>query len=118
MESLFSSQDEKAEIQAATDAGINQGHKAADGTWKKMALECVKVICLEKETFTMNDVRWLIRMSPIKTHDNRAVGGIVKMAQKLNWIKPTGQSITSKVGHKSQLQVWKSNLYQHPKLFP
>lgn len=106
-------------IQQVTDRAIDIGHRNADREWKEMALECVKIICLERETFTMNDVRWLIKQSPIKTHDNRAVGGVIKRAVRLNWIKATGKSIMSRVGHKSLLQVWKSNLYKNNgTLFP
>lgn len=110
--------EDPTEIRQATEKGVNSGYSHADATWKEMALECVRVIALEKSTFTMNDVRWLVRQSPIKTHDNRAMGGVIKKAQKLGWVQPTGQSIPSKVGHGVSLQIWKSNLYKHPTLFP
>jgi hypothetical protein len=100
------------DIQRTTDEAIDRGHRNADDRWKTMALECVKVICLRQQEFTMNDVRWLVLNSRIKTQDNRAMGGVMKTAVKLGWIKPTGRSIVSKVGHKSPLQIWHSNLYQ------
>lgn len=109
--------DDPHEIQRETDQAISRGHKNADTTWKSMALECVKAICMKHEYFTMNEVRWLIKSSPIKTHDNRAVGGVMKTAKSLGWIEPSGQTIVSKVGHKSPLQVWKSKLYKQTTLF-
>ena len=116
-EDLDAGLDSPEEIKAVTDEAIERGHSNANPEWKAMALECVKTICLQKETFTMNDVRWLVRTSPIKTHDNRAIGGVMKTAKSLGWIEPTGQSIVSKVGHKSLLQVWKSKIYKQTQLF-
>ena len=99
-------------IQQVTDQAIDRSYKNAENDWKIMALECVRQVCLRQQTFTMNDVRWLVNASPIKTHDNRAMGGVMRTASKLKWIIPTGQSIVSKVGHKSPLQIWKSLLYK------
>lgn len=100
------------EINFVTNKAIDQGYENADNSWKIMALECVKQVCLTHATFTMNDVRWLSDASPIKTHDKRAMGGIMKTAKSLGWIVLTGEVIVSKVGHKSLLQVWKSKLYK------
>lgn len=103
---------ELQEIQEITDEAIDTSFEHSNRSWREMALECVKTVCLSKEFFTMNDVRKLVNLSDLKTHDNRAMGGIIKTARKLNWIEPTGQEIVSRVGHKSPLQVWKSTLYQ------
>lgn len=110
-------EDDPSDIREVTDKAIGRGYKNANKEWKEMALACVRTVCENRHQFTMNDVRGLIDISPIKTHDKRAIGGIIKKAKKLKWIEPTGQSIMSKVGHKSPLQIWRSKLYQHPKLF-
>lgn len=106
---LFDSE-EMNQIQAETDAGIAKGWEGAHVQWRKMALNCLLELCLTQKSFTVNDFRDSVRASQIKTHDNRAMGGVMVTAKKLGWITPTGSSIISRVGHKSQLQVWKSNL--------
>lgn len=100
------------EIQKITDQAIDEAYAGANMAWKKMAFECLKKICETKQTFTMNDLRELVNQSPIKTSDNRAMGGVVKTARKAGLIVPTGSSIVSKVGHKSPLQIWKSTIYK------
>lgn len=109
--------DEREDIRRITDDAIDQGYRGADISWKDMALECVRMVCLKKERFTTNDVRWLIEASPIKTHDKRAMGGVMKHAQKIGWICRTGESIMSRVGHGVPLQVWRSRIYKAT-LFP
>jgi hypothetical protein len=100
------------EIQKITNQAIDEGYVGANLAWKEMAHNCLKRICLARETFTMNDLRDLVRQSPIKTHDNRAMGGVMKWARKMGMVEATGATIVSKVGHKSPLQVWRSNIYK------
>ncbi len=100
------------DIKQVTDEAIEKGYQNANDDWKNMAMECVRVICVQQPSFTMNDVRWLVEASPIKTQDNRAMGGVMRTAQKLGWVEPTGQTIISKVGHKSLLQIWRSKLFK------
>lgn len=96
----------------ATEAGIEQSFDNAHNEWRSMALECLRVICTTRETFTVNDVRDLVKLSPLKTHDNRAMGGVMVTGRKNGWLLPTGQSIPSIVGHKVHIQVWKSLIYK------
>ena len=63
----------------------------------------------------MNDVRDMVKLSHLTTHDNRAMGGIVSTALKEEWIEYTGKSILSHVGHKSPLQIWRSRIYKPKK---
>lgn len=100
------------EIDKATDQGITLGTKHAKAEWREMALNCLKYICLTRETFTVNDFRDMVLNNPIKTHDNRAMGGVIKTGQSNGWIKPTGESIPSKVGHKVPIQIWQSLIYK------
>ena len=100
------------DIQKITSEAIDKGYRGANLDWRDLALSCVREVCMHCETFTMNDVRPHIEALPIKTHDNRAVAGVVKTAEKLGWIRPTGRTITSRVGHKSPLIVWKSLIYK------
>jgi len=60
---------------------------------------------------TVDRVRFFVQKSPLKTHDNRAMGGVMKVAQKIGLIEPTGETRPSKVGHKVPMQVWRSCIY-------
>ena len=100
------------EIKVVTDEAIQRGLEHADTEWKDMALRCLKAVCLEKERFTMNDVRWLIDASLIKTHDKRAIGGVMRKAKTMGWINSTGEFIRSKIGHGIPMTVWRSLLYK------
>jgi len=104
---------ELQEIAKVTDEAIDSSIKGVNGDWAFIALEAVaKCSYILVGGFTANDVRaWMAHFHPnVKTHDNRAMGGVMKTAVKLGWIKPSGRTIVSKVGHKSLLQIWESNL--------
>ena len=105
-------QEEVQEIKKITDKAVEKSYDHAHIEWRKMALECLRVICETKQEFTMNDVRSLVKMSPLKTHDNRAMGGVVKSGRQLGWFKPSGNSIISKVGHGVPLQIWQSLIFK------
>jgi len=90
-----------------TDDAIEQCYQASDPEWRKVALDIVRQMCYEKQYFTVNDFRKNLKG---KTHDNRAVGGLMRTAQAEKWCRPTGNTIQSKVGHKSLLQIWESRI--------
>lgn len=99
------------ELHQVTEKAVERSYVNADSQWREMALQCVKVICEKHKTFTVNEVRDLVKMSPLKTHDNRAMGGVMATAKKLGWLAPTGESIPSVVGHKVHIQIWQSRIY-------
>jgi len=103
---------EELEISKATEVAIDQGLQNSDIAWRRLAMEKLYQICKCHQTFTMNDVRPFLKGLPAKTHDNRAVGGIVRTALKVGWIERTNEEIESKVGHKSPLQIWRSMIYE------
>ena len=100
-----------AEVQAVTDEAVLQSFENAKDPWKAYALRCVSVIAKKMETFTVNDVRPLVAQSPFKTQDNRALGGVIKQAEKKGWIYPTGETRVNKTGHGTAMQVWGSNIH-------
>lgn len=105
-------QEEINQIKIETDRAIKRGLDHVHVEWRNMALKVMLKVCQKKREFTMNDVRDIVKQSHIKTHDNRAMGGIAMTALNLGWISHTGKFIISRVGHKSILQVWKSNVYK------
>lgn len=104
--------EEYAVIRKETDAAIEKGLDATRAEWRAMALQELHKVCKSKATFTVNDVRDAVLASNIKTHDNRAMGGVMQMAKRLGWIAPSGQSIPSRVGHLVHIQIWRSLLYK------
>lgn len=96
------------EIVKVTDEAIERGYSHADSEWRAMALDCLHHICLNNETFTVNDVRDIVKMSSLKTQDNRAMGGVIKRGVANKWMEATGKTIPSLVGHKVHIQIWKS----------
>ena len=63
--------------------------------------------------FTVNDVRPLVNASPFKTQDNRALGAVIRMAQKRAWIKASGVTRVNKTGHGIGMQVWSSLIFEN-----
>lgn len=100
-------------IQIETDLAIKRGWDSTRSQWRTMALKILCEVCLEKREFTVNDFRNMILNSGIVTHDNRAMGGLMATAKKWGWIKSIN-SIPSRVGHKTPIQVWRSCIYQEP----
>lgn len=109
MNDLFhQSPEDLREIKNENDKTIQKGIDHAHEEWRGMVLGCVKEVALTMEKFMMNNVRKMVEKSPLKTHDNRAVAGVMKSAQRLGWIKLSGDAIVSKVGHGTRLQIWQS----------
>lgn len=107
---LFTSQDQQ-EMNKVTERGIETSLENAHEQWRAMARRCLHEVCLNNEFFTVNDVRDIVKRSHLKTHDNRAMGGVMVTGKKEGWLAPTGKTIPSVVGHKVHIQVWKSLLY-------
>lgn len=106
------SQEDRVRMNEATTRAIEQGFDNAHDAWRAMALECLQQICLSKAEFTVNEVRDLVKFSDLKTHDNRAMGGVMVTGKSKGWLMPTGRSIPSVVGHKVHIQVWKSLIFK------
>lgn len=105
-----------AQIQKETDAAIKRGWDATQIEWKRMALGVIYEFCLNKQSFTANEFTDVIKNSPIKTTDNRAIGGAIITAKKLKWLKGTGElerRISKNFNAGSYVQVWESLLFTH-----
>lgn len=105
--------EDRQKMNEATERGIQEGLDHAHEQWKRMAIGVLYEVAQTRETFTVNDVRAIVKLSTLRTHDNRAMGGVMQHGKKEKWIEPTGQSIPSVVGHRVHIQVWRSNIYQH-----
>lgn len=103
--------EELGEIRDVTNEAIAQSFENAQDPWKEYAMHCVSVIAKKMPEFTVNDVRPLVEASPYTTQDKRAMGAVIKAAQKRGWIKPSGEVRVNKTGHGTQMTVWESNIY-------
>lgn len=102
-------------IKIETDFAIKRGWEAAKVQWRQTALVILCEFALSNREFTVNDFRDKILESGVKTHDNRAMGGLMTTAKRWGWITSVS-AIPSMVGHKTPIQVWRSNIYQEPSM--
>lgn len=100
-----------AQIRAATDVAIKNGWDHARTEWKRQSLQIIFETSLEKDFFSANDITDKIKDLPVKTHDNRAIAGVIMAARKFGWIRKTGDVEISKAGHLSRVQIWESLIF-------
>ena len=90
------------------DSGLAQVEEHADPAWGESALEAVRTTAKKLTEFTVDDV-WPNMMGG-ETHDLRAMGPIMKRAQRLRLIEPTGGVVLARrvSCHKCPRRVWRS----------
>ena len=93
---------------------IARADRHASPEWKAEADRALMQACIELKLITTDDV-WQ-RMDPnIKTHENRALGGVVQRAIKAGWISASGlppiKCVTRPTNHSRPLAVWLSHAF-------
>ena len=70
----------------------------------------VKYLAYNNETLTTDDI-WEYIYDGM-THDNRAMGAVMRKAQAEGWIEPTDRTVksTRPVCHSRPIRVWRSKL--------
>lgn len=106
----------KEMLDKVTGEAIDKSVVGADPEWRNVALKCLETVAENFSEFTVDEVRKHVVASGLITHDNRAMGGIIKSGVAQKWIEPTGRTIPSLVGHKIPMQIWRSKIYK-PNLF-
>jgi hypothetical protein len=103
---LFSAKAGKAD-------GMRRVEENADDRWKNAALVAVYRAAYELDLLTSDDV-WERLPAEVETHENRAMGPVMRNACRLQWITPTEVHIKGRRAsrHRAPLQVWKSLLRQ------
>lgn len=93
-----------------TSAAIAAAEAHADDVWKAIAGQIVRELAAEGATFTSDDVweRLTARHRNARTHEPRALGGIIQAASRARIIRPTGEYRNSAraATHKSPKRVW------------
>ena len=101
------------------DEGIKRVEKNADCLWISFAYEAALIVAGLKAEFTTDDIWDRIDMwqntgnyDDIATHDNRAMGAVMRKAQANGWIEPTDRVVKSNrpVCHSRPIRVWRSKL--------
>lgn len=101
-----------AAARASRDAAIEQVEENADDRWKRVALETVRQVAQEKDFFVSDDIQKKLKLLPVATHENRALGAVMMKARKLGWIESTGRYVQSaqKQCHANTVTLWRSLL--------
>lgn len=101
----------RQEVKQVTDQAIKQSLDNGDVEFKRWAYKCIVTIAKRQKEFTINDVRDLIHSGGIKTHNNRLIGAVMRVAVNRKVMRSTGRTLPNKVGHGTQMQIWESLLY-------
>lgn len=83
-------------LAAITDKAIVRVGKNADPTWTKDALACITALAEKGESFTTDAVWELLeQVSTATTHERRALGAVMRTAQRQGLIQTTGRYVKS-----------------------
>ncbi len=95
---------------AARDAALRRVDEHADPEWKDRALAAVRRTCEQMQDWISDDI-WEVGGLG-STHEDRALGPIVRKASRLGWCRRVdGASRPSVRSHGSSKPVWESLLY-------
>ena len=98
--------------------GMARAARNANPLWRAEADRAVLRAARTLPQLTTDDVISLMNPN-VSTHENRALGPVMRDAAKANWIekstKPNVNCATRKNNHSRPLQVWRSLLYKGKK---
>ncbi len=97
---------------AARDAAMDEAEENAYERWKRVALETIRQVALQKDFFTVDEVQELLQTRNVETHEGRAMGPMMLNARRLGWIETTHKTVqtTQKHCHASPTTLWRSRL--------
>jgi hypothetical protein len=105
--------------EAAKLDGMRRARRNADPEWWAYMLERVTEVARHKPFLFTDDIERLrmTRQGP-STHENRALGPLMREAQKNGVCEPTDYWVPSsqRVNHRRHMRVWFSLIYQGPKV--
>lgn len=90
------------------DAILHQVGENANEEWKIAAGLTVRVFADRGQEFTADDVWDVMERLPYETHDNRALGAIMRSAQRTGVIVNTGTFARSRRRHKAPIPIWRA----------
>ena len=98
----------------AKSQSMEQVERNADDAWKADAKGTVRFLAQTRETFTTDDVWFVLDKLPSRTHERRAMGAIMRWAATAGLIHDTNAMVKSvRVDcHSRPIQVWRSLIYK------
>jgi hypothetical protein len=81
---------------------------AAAESWKSYCLALIRDVARLNNRFTSDVVMLAMQQKP---HDPRALGPLMKVAQKMGYIRPLNEYKPSVRRHATPLRVWESLIY-------
>jgi hypothetical protein len=99
--------------------GMHRAARAADPAWWAFMLEAAREVARAKPFFFTDDLERLrVNREGPATPENRAIGPLMKEAQKLGICEPTDRWSPSsqKVNHGRYMRVWYSLIYVGPRI--
>ena len=97
--------------QAARDAAMDESSGGANEAWKEATLDAIHRTAKRRDTLIVDDI-WAHFHSSETTKDLRAVGPLMRVAQREGWIVPTSEFRPSYVPshHATPRRVWVSKI--------
>ena len=93
---------------------IQRADDNADKEWKEEATKMLYELCLRKREITVDDLRDVLTHH---THNNSALGAIMRFGARANWTQMSGYAkSTDPKKHKRIIAVWTSLIYTPPTL--
>lgn len=96
------------------DRGMGRAYRAANPAWKAFMYECIVVVARRKQYFTTDDVETRrVRIGGPTTHENRALGPLMRQAHRDGICYPTERFEPSRraMEHARPLRVWQSLVF-------
>ena len=100
-----------AEERAATEAAIAEVAAHTNEEWRGVAMEAVAAVARRLQPFTTEDVWLYLRehFPDAGVHNNKAMGPIMRAAQKAGWIEKTdSHRAAEQMAHNRPMQLWRS----------
>jgi hypothetical protein len=95
------------------DAALAQVEANANAEWFEVAIDSVRQIAVDNHFFTTDDVWDYLNKhwSHLSTHNNSAMGAVMRTASKRGIVSATDRYLESKrpSSHARPIRVWKSN---------
>jgi hypothetical protein len=86
---------------------IEAGKRHANREWKKAALAVVKHLAKKNFNFTSADVLAALAKADVRTHDLRAIGGVMVEARDCGFIESTGLVRRNDKHSRGATTLWK-----------
>jgi len=98
--------------QQTTQAHVDSGSANANPTWREAALIAAARLARQRERFTSCDVLEELAKPDVKTHDLRAIGGVMQEVRDLGLITSVGLIRRNDKHSRGATTLWESKLYR------